>query len=328
MKMTIGLTFDLRSEYVALGYTNEEQIAEFDREETVEGIERTLQDIGYITDRIGHAKQLVTRLAKGDRWDLVFNIAEGLYGFGREALIPALLDTYQIPYTFSDPLALSLTLHKAMTKHVIRDLGIPTPDFVLVEERSDIEKVNLPFPLFAKPVAEGTGKGITEASKLTTQEELYKVCQILLEKHNQPVLIEQFLPGKEFTIGVLGTGKSARVIGPMEVIFKSDAERDVYSFHNKENYERLVEYSFITGEIAQKAKELALAAWRGLGCRDAGRMDLREDDHGILNFIEVNPLAGIRPIHADLCILCNFEGISYRELIETIVNSAMKRIKK
>ena len=121
--MNIGLTYDLRNDYLAEGYS-EEETAEFDRPDTIEGIEAALLELGYRTDRIGNAKRLVERLAQGDRWDLVFNIAEGLHGVAREAQVPAILDVYDIPYTFSDPLVLSLALHKNLTKTVVRQAGI------------------------------------------------------------------------------------------------------------------------------------------------------------------------------------------------------------
>jgi D-alanine-D-alanine ligase len=322
---TIGLTYDLRAEYIAMGYSMDET-AEFDQEETILAIETTLQLLGFKTDRIGHARQLMKRLSQGSSWDLVFNIAEGLYGFGREALIPALLDAYRIPYTFSDPMVLALTLHKAMTKHVIRNIGIPTPDFALVETEDDIKQVRIPFPLFAKPVSEGTGKGISAASKIINQTELSSVCHQLFTQFKQPVLLEKFLPGREFTVGIFKTGKEAIAMGAMEIFLKDENDSVAYSLNNKEHYEGLVEYRLVNDPTAEKAKEIALAAWRGLGCRDAGRIDLRVDDHGVPNFIEVNPLAGIRPVHSDLCILCNFVGISYTEMIRTIVDSAITRI--
>ena len=158
--MNIGLTYDLRNDYLAEGYS-EEETAEFDSPVTIEGIEAALAELGYQTDRIGNAKRLVERLAQGDRWDLVFNIAEGLHGLAREAQVPAILDVYDIPYTFSDPLVLSLALHKGLTKAVVRQGGVATPDFALVERPADVDAIDLPFPLFAKPVAEGTSKGIS-----------------------------------------------------------------------------------------------------------------------------------------------------------------------
>jgi D-alanine-D-alanine ligase len=325
--MRIGITYDLRDDYLALGFGDEET-AEFDRIDTIEAIESALRGLGFETDRIGNIRSLTNRLASGDRWDMVFNIAEGMRGFGREAQVPGLLDAYEIPYTFSDVLVLSLTLHKGMTKRVIRDLGIPTPDFDVVETTSDCERVSLPFPLFAKPVAEGTGKGINAASKIGSKEELRSVCEDLLRSFNQPVLIETYLPGKEFTVGIVGTGKSARAIGCIEVVLKGEAEPGAYSYWNKKKYEELVEYRLVGDSAAQKAIEVALASWRGLGCRDGGRIDLRADANGLPNFLEVNPLAGLNPVVSDLSILCAMKGMPYNELISQIMESALSRIHK
>ena len=322
--MKFGITYDLREEYLAQGYS-EEVTAEFDRRDTIEAIEQALRDLGYETDRIGNIKSLTERLAAGDRWDMVFNIAEGFRGFGREAQVPALLDAYDIPYTFSDPLVLSLTLHKAMAKHVVRDLGVPTPDFFLVEKESDVALVDLHFPLFAKPVAEGTGKGVTAASKIRNRSQLFSVCRRLLARYHQPVLVETFLPGREFTVGILGTGQDARAIGVLEVILRENAESEVYSYLNKERYEELVEYRPVNGPMKEQASEVALLAWRGLGCRDAGRVDVRADADGTPKFVEVNPLAGLHPEHSDLCIIASQVGITYRALIGAIVSSAMER---
>ncbi len=259
--MRVGITYDLRDDYLALGF-GEEETAEFDRLETIDAIDCTLQELGYTTDRIGHVRTLVARLAGGDRWDLVFNIAEGLQGYGREAQVPALLDAYQIPYTFSDPLALTMTLHKGMAKHVVRGFRIPTPDFVVVKSESDIPKIDLPFPLFAKPVAEGTGKGVTAASRLSSHQELVLQCTRLLSEYRQPVIVETFLPGREFTVGIVGTGEQARVVGVMEVVLKDHAEQHAYSYFNKERCEEFVAYHAVDGGVAEQAKEVALAAWR------------------------------------------------------------------
>lgn len=323
--MRLGITYDLRAEYLAAGFS-EEETAEFDREDTIVALGQALKDLGHEVDRIGNVKNLTSRLVAGERWDMVFNIAEGLGGFGREAQVPALLDAYHIPYTFSDPLVLSLTLHKAMTKRVVRDLGISTPDFFVVEKASDLEKVDLPLPLFAKPVAEGTGKGITAESRITSQSRLVSTCMHLLLTYNQPVLVESFLPGREFTIGILGTGEDAAVLGVMEVILREYAEPDVYSFHNKEQWEELVEYRLAADTKAAKVGEIALAVWRGIGCRDAGRVDIRLDVNGIPNFMEVNPLAGLHPQHSDLCIIARMKGMAYRDLIEAIMRSAISRV--
>ncbi len=324
--MKIGITYDLRDDYLAEGY-GEEETAEFDHPKTIAAIEEALRDLGYETDRIGHIRALAKRLVAGERWDLVFNIAEGLRGFGREAQVPALLDAYGIPYTFSDPLLLTLTLHKGMTKRVIRDLGIPTPAFAVVEFPEEIAGVRLPFPLFAKPIAEGTGKGVTAASKITDPAELEGVCRTLLETFCQPVLVEAFLPGREFTVGIIGTGAAAFAPAVLEVHFTEKAEKEVYSYINKEEWHGRIEYRLAADPMARLAEKTALAAWRGLGCRDGGRIDLRADADGIPQFMEVNPLAGLRPGHSDLPILCELAGMPYRELIAGIMRSALKRVR-
>ena len=327
--MRIGLTYDLRSYYLAAGF-DEEEIAEFDRDDTVEAIESALMDLGHHTDRIGNAYQLIERLARGDRWELVFNIAEGMYGIGREAQVPAILDVYNIPYTFSDPLVMSLTLHKGMTKRVIRDAGIPTSDFCVVEKEGDEKEVNFSPPFFIKPVAEGTGKGISPHSIIRSMGDLGQACSFMRREYQQPVLVEPYLSGREFTIGITGTGLDARILGSMEVVLLANAEPGVYSYINKERSEELVEYRPVKPESdisVQQSEWIALQAWQVLGCRDAGRIDIRCDEAGNPYFLEVNPLAGLHPDHSDLPIIGKMVNFSYLSLIEQIMLSAKKRIK-
>lgn len=323
--MNIGLCYDLRSEYLAMGY-GEEETAEFDRPDTVDAIENALVSLGHTTDRIGHIKSLVGRLAKGDRWDMVFSIAEGMFGIAREAQVPAICDAYEIPCVFSDALVNALTLHKGMTKRVVRDLGIATPDFAVIETPADIARVKLPYPLFAKPVAEGTAKGIDARNKIKTPAELDAICRRLLSDYRQPVLVETYLPGREFTVGIVGTGEKARCVGTVEIVLLGTAEPEVYTYVNKEECEDRVRYDLVRGEMADAAEALSLAAWRGLGCRDGGRVDVRADANGVMNFLEVNPLAGLHPAHSDLPIICTAARIPYVELIRMIVDSAIERV--
>jgi D-alanine-D-alanine ligase len=320
----IGMTYDLRDDYLAAGFA-EEETAEFDRASTIEAIENAIRNMGHEPVRIGNIQSLVQQLAHGSRWDLIFNIAEGLYGFGRESQVPALLDAYRIPYVFSDPLVQALTLHKGMAKHVIRDVGLPTTDFTVICSAADIADINLPYPLFVKPVAEGTGKGVTSLSKIGAASLLHETCTRLLSEFHQPVLVETFLPGREFTVGIVGNGAQARAIGVMEVILLDHSEPDVYSYHNKEFCEELVEYRAVDDPEALKAVEVAIASYKALGCQDAGRVDLRSDAAGIPNFIEINPLAGLHPEHSDLCILATKYGISYQTLLTEIVQAALQR---
>ena len=325
--MKIGLTFDLKSTYLEKGFTRDE-VAEFDSEETIEGIETALQELGHQTERIGNVTELAAALVKGQKWDLVFNICEGMYGIGREAQVPALLDAYRVPYTFSDPLVLSLTLHKGLTKRVIRDAGIATAPFFMIETADQAQQCNLPFPVFIKPVAEGSGKGISNQSVVKDLDAFRTESVKLLETYKQPVLVEKLLTGREFTVGILGTGAKARVVGVMEVNISRDAEDQTYSRFIKENYENRVQYSLVEGEVKELCAEISLNAWRALGCRDACRIDLKMDENGIPNFIEVNPLAGINHLHSDLPIMLYKQGWRYVELIDEIIRSASERIQK
>lgn len=321
--MKIGFTYDLRDDYLRDGYSEEES-AEFDEAQTIDAIASALASLGHSVDRIGSVRNLVNRLSAGDRWDLVFNYAEGMFGFAREAQVPALLDAYQIPYTFSDGLVFTVTLHKGMTKHVVRDLGIPTPDFAVVSDEAEAEQVRLPFPLFVKPVAGGSSMGVSAASYVEDQHALVVSCRDLIKKFRQPVLVEAFLPGRELTVGIVGTGSRARVLGVMEVIFTPDAEAHSYSYANKKQVH--ARYQIASDSAAEDAADVALRVWNGLGCRDGGRVDCRCDAQGRAQFLEVNPLAGLHPILSDLVILAEFVGVSYQELIKSILESACERL--
>jgi D-alanine-D-alanine ligase len=322
----IGFTYDLKDDYLALGFA-EHEVAEFDSPATIDAIERALRELGHDVDRVGHVKALAARLVTGWRCDLVFNVAEGVAGFGRESQVPALLEAYGIPYTFSDPLVCALTLHKGMAKHVARGCGVPTPAFELVASTAEAEAVSLPLPLFAKPVAEGSSKGVTANSLVTSKAALVEVCTELLEKYRQPVLVEEYLSGREFTVGILGTGSSARALGCLEVVLLEGADAGVYSYRNKTQWENIVKYGLLEpGPLRTEVEDVALATWRCLGCRDAGRVDVRLDGNGRPQMLEVNPLSGLQPGYSDLPNMAEMAGLSYGALIGEIVRCASARI--
>jgi D-alanine-D-alanine ligase len=323
--LRIGMTYDLRDDYLAAGYGTEET-AEFDSRETIEAIEAALTANSVTPERIGNIRALAARLAAGERWDFVFNICEGLSGAGREAQVPALLEAYGIPFSFSDTLVMALSLHKGLTKHVLRDKGVPTAPFAVIETMADLDGFDLPYPVFAKPVAEGTGKGISPASQASGPPALRKVCRSLLTRFRQPVLVEAYLPGREFTVGILGSGRGAEAIAVLEVILADSAEAGGYGYVNKEQCESRVVYRLAGDGEARAAAEVALAAWRALGCRDAGRVDLRSDARGQPQFMEVNPLAGLHPTHSDLPILAAQAGLAYERLIGRILRSGLQRV--
>jgi len=322
--MRIGVTYDLRADYLAMGMS-EEDSAEFDADITIASLVTALAGLGHEPVRIGNIRALTPRLAAGERWDAVFNICEGLSGYAREAQVPGLLDAYAIPYVFSDALTLALCLDKGWTKRIVRDAGVPTPPFAVIERAADAGKIALPFPLFLKPVAEGSGKGVSARSRVNTAAELKAVAAELLGHFRQPVLVETYLPGREFTVGIVGTGDEARALGVLDIAPVGKPVGLVYGFENKERCDENVAYRLIDDADAQAAADVALAAWRALRCRDGGRIDVRHDADGRPQFLEVNPLAGLNPEHSDLCFLARFQGLAYQELIGLIMSSFLRR---
>jgi D-alanine-D-alanine ligase len=321
--MKVGLTFDLRSWYVDRGYSMDET-AEFDKQETVDALSDSLKTMGHETEQIGNAFQLIEALAAGRRWDMVLNIAEGLYGDGRESVVPAILDQYKIPYVFSGPVIMGLSLNKHLAKLIVAAAGVPVSPGVLISELNDLERINLNYPLFIKPVSEGTGKGITEKSLVNNAAELRNMAEWILNEFRQPALVEEYLPGREFTVGITGTGEEAVAIGGMEVIC---ADNLPYSVEVKENYQNYCSYAPLSVDIADECKAVALGAWKALNAVDAGRIDLKADRAGRICFIEANPLAGLNPVHSDLPILARMYGIEYQKLMEIIMDAAIRRNK-
>ena len=322
--MRIGLVYDLRDDYRAMGYSDEET-AEFDSLETIDGMTDTLRALGHEVERVGHGRQLAERLVRGDRWDLVWSVAEGLRGRAREAQVPAMLELFDQPYAFSDATTMALALDKALSKRIVRDHGVPTAPFMALETGSEDLSGWEHFPAFVKPLAEGTGKGCELASKVSNLDELRSAASALLRRFRQPVLVEPFLPGRELTVGIVGNGPSTRVVGVMEILLRKEADPGIYSLRNKEEYESLCDYVPAVGEIATKVAERGLMAYRALGCRDVCRLDFRCDAADSPIFLEANPLPGLNPIHSDLPVLSRLSDISYVRLVEMILDAAATR---
>lgn len=323
--MRIGLVYDLRNDYIAEGFTPE-QAAECDSEKTINAIATAITNNGWQVERIGHAKKLMERLLKGDRWDLVFNISEGMYGRGREALAPALLDAFQIPYTFSDPVTMAITLDKAIAKCVVAEAGVATAPFVAVRSKADLEAVNLPYPLFIKPLCEGSSKGVSSRSRVEDYAQLLTAGGELLATYPQGILVETYLPGREFTVGLMGSGADTRVIGVLEAVPPVPAQGWFQTYSYKQELEELATYTLVDDEVARQAAEIAIKSWQVLNCFDGGRVDVRCNANGVPCFIEANPLSGMAPGYSDFPILAEKAGMNYDQFIAGFVEAAMKRI--
>jgi D-alanine-D-alanine ligase len=322
--MRIALVYDLRDDYLALGFSRED-VAEFDSHETIDYLVEALGTLGCETIRVGRGQELARRLVSGERFDLVFSIAEGLKGRSREAQVPAICELFDQPYLFSDPLTLAASLDKSVAKRLVRDAGVPTPNFVVAEKSSSELERWSHFPAFVKPLAEGTGKGCRADSLVHVHSDLQRVASRILREFHQPALVEQYLEGREFTVGIVGNREAARVLGVCEIFLRDTAEPNVYSFENKELYEGRVEYRIAHDTEAKLAGERALVAYHALDCRDAARIDFRSDAGGDPQFVEANPLPGLNAKHSDLPILAAQSGITFVELIEIILTAGLAR---
>ncbi|HKA99475.1 MAG TPA: hypothetical protein VKD02_01745 [Methyloceanibacter sp.] len=322
--MRVALVYDLRDDYRALGFS-EEEVAEFDFVETIDALAGALAALGCEPVRVGRGQALAARLAAGERYAIVFSIAEGVRGRAREAQVPALCELFDQPYLFSDPLTAAAALDKAVAKRLVRDAGVPTPAFAVAERSADEVASWSDFPAFVKPLAEGTGKGCEAGSLVETHAALQAAAARVIARYRQPALVEQYLPGREFTVGIAGNDDEARVLGVCEILLNPNAEANVYSLHNKELCEELVTYAPASDAEARLAGERALAAYRVLQCLDAARMDFRSDAKGDPHFLEANPLAGLHPSHSDLPILAALHGIDFVTLIGLILDTGLAR---
>jgi len=314
-----------------------DEFAEWDSPATIAAVESALSHLGKVI-RLEANEDFPERLRQA-RPDIVFNIAEGFHGVNREAHVPAICEFYGIPYSGSDPFTLTLCLDKARGKETLAFHGIPTPKFLLVEKLADLYRVaeKLTLPLFVKPVHEGSSKGITDSNLCRDRDQLFRQTEFLLENYRQPVLVEEFLPGKEFTCAVLGNGDEATVLPLVAMNFESlpQGALPIYSFDAKFVWDRPENPldifqcpARITRELQASIERVTLDAFRVLGCRDWARIDVRLDADGKPNVLEVNPLPGILPDPADNSCLpkaARAAGIGYEELIQNCLKYAAAR---
>jgi D-alanine-D-alanine ligase len=314
-----------------------DEFAEWDSPTTIAAVEAALSRLGRVV-RLEAKEDFPERLRQANP-DIVFNIAEGFHGVNRESHVPAICEFYGIPYSGSDPFTLTLCLDKARTKETLSFHGIPTPRFAVVEGVEGLGAVTeqLAFPLFVKPLHEGSSKGITDANLCFDRGHLSRQTAFLLENYRQPVLVEEYLPGKEFTCAVVGNGDEAVVLPIVGMNFETlpKGALPIYSFDAKFVWDRPENPldifqcpARITRELQASIERVTLDAFRVLGCRDWARIDVRLDASGKPNVLEVNPLPGILPDPADNSCLpkaARAAGIGYEELIQNCLKYAAAR---
>lgn len=326
--LEVGIAYDLRSSFDASQGPGD-QLEEYDDESTIDAIAAALEAGGCRPRKLGGGPAFV-REVLGSPPGLVFNIAEGSGGTrSREAHVPSVLEMFGIPYTHSDPLTLAACLDKAVAKRLVASAGVPTPRFAVVRATADLAGLDLRRPVIAKPLFEGSSMGIRKTSRTDDDGALARRVAELLADYREPVLVEEFCTGPEFTVGILVVDGVPTVLGVMEIAPKTGAGEDfVYSLEVKRDYLRQVEYHVPPKQpdsLIARVEQVALAAFGALDCRDVARVDLRVGSNGEPQFLEANPLPGLSPVKSDLAILARSRGIGYQELIGSIVTSARRR---
>ena len=321
--MRTGIACNIKTDH------SSEQQAEFDEPETIEAISNALEKAGFETVILEASESFPHKL-ETEKPDIVFNIAEGKTGRNREAQVPAILEYYGIPYTGSDAAALSVSLDKALTKQIARSCGVLTPDFFMTENGASDLPDSTVFPVLIKPNAEGSSKGISDNCVASDSAEFEALVSEMSRYYGQQLLAEQYIDGREFTVGIIGNGSDIKVFEPMEIIYrKRRGPYNIYSYEVKQNFREYISYQ-CPPQLEEKLKNQmmndAKTVYEILRCADFARADFRLSADGKVYFIEINPLPGLAPGYSDFIISAQFNGIEYDSLISEILNHALKRL--
>jgi len=302
--------------------------AEFDEPETIVAISNALKTGGFETVVL-EATDEFTRKLELEKPDIVFNIAEGRSGRNREAQIPAILEYYNVPYTGSDVATLAIALDKSLTKQIVQNCGIEMPSSFLIKKGCLEFPDNLPFPILVKPNAEGSSKGISDASVAKNLTELHKLVNKMMNNYGEDLIAEQYIDGREFTVGIIGNGSYIHVFEPMEIIFQKFNSYKIYGYEVKKNFRDYISYQCppnIPAELKALMMRDAETVYSALGCLDFARIDFRLSNDGKVYFLEVNPLPGLAPGYSDFPMLAAFNGIEYNNLVCKVLYCALKRL--
>lgn len=327
--LRVGFTFNVKR-IKPTADASEDREAEYDSPTTLQAIREAIASWGHEVVDLEANAELPSYL-QSTPVDFVFNIAEGFKGRNRESQVPALLELLDIPYTGSDPATLSLALDKGLAKKIVRQAGINTPNFQLLATGKERLLKEFTYPLIIKPVAEGSSKGVVQKSVCHSEAEIRAVAREMIDKYQQPALVEEYIKGREFTVGLLGE-RRPRALAPMEIVFLDKEEKTpVYSFQHKLDTTDRIRYDVpakLDPGQTEKLKTAARGAFMALGCRDVARIDFRMDEKGRIFFIECNPLPGLTPGWSDLVLIAQGSGMDYRTLIGEIMSGAIRRYKE
>jgi len=322
--LVIGLVYNCKHDGVG------DAEAEYDSMDTVNAIAEALRAGGCEVKLFAADGGLASHLM-AEPIDIAFNIAEGIRGRGREAEAPAIFNMLNIPFVGSDETALCVSLDKNMCKRLMESYGVVSPRGMVVAALGDLEKLDLRFPVIVKPNAEGSSKGIPDACVAPNREVLKSMVAEGLTHYNESFLVEEYVAGREFTVGILGNGPSARVFPPMEIAFRHNTydQYRIYSYGVKQDYQRHIEYicpAAIDPQTDTAMRQAALTVFNALGCHDFTRVDFRLSESGTPYFIEINPLPGLAPNYSDFPMLAQFNGLQYGDLVRGVLHAALKRL--
>jgi len=342
--MRVALICNLKKNVAPEPGAPPDALAEYDSEETAQALQEGLRAGGHEVVLLEGDETLVDTVRQAAP-DLCFNIAEGLRGDAREAQVPALLEMLGIPYTCSRVLAHAVSLDKAVTKRLWRDACLPTAPFQVFHRGDEPLDPLLIYPLFVKPLREGTGKGINPGSVVHGEAALRRQLCWVIGAYGQPALVEEYLPGREFTVGLIGNGDGRAprgrpdLYGPegyhvfpvLEIDAGVGAGEGVYNAASK-SYDPgeagaplYLCPADISGELERTLKRLAIEAFEAIGALDVARVDFRVGDDGCPYLLEINTLPGLNPVVSDICIMARAEGLPYDDLINEIVELALAR---
>ena len=327
-KLVVGIVYNLKK---GINGKTVDDEAEYDSIDTVYAIREALESSSVEVVLLEADKEIFNKLLTTPV-DIVFNIAEGIMGRGREAQVPALLNMLKIPFTGSDETTLCISLDKAMTKRLVATYHIKTPRYLLVKADDFSLSTKLNFPLIVKPNAEGSSKGVSDMSIVETKQELIDLLKQNSDLYHQDMLIEEYIDGREFTVGIIGNNENIKVFSPMEIVYHRTTQGNycVYSYGVKQDYKHYVTYecpSKIDKAIETKMINDAKRIYTILGCRDFARVDFRLSKNNEVFFIEINPLPGLAPAYSDYPMLADFCGMHYQDLVRAILNAGLDRYK-
>ncbi len=327
MKKIIGLTYDLKSDWIASPDDPIDATAELDGTDTVEALTKAFEAAGHQVIAIGNAKNLLAAISRGLKVDIVFNIAEGYRGRNRESQIPNILEMFNIPFSGADALTLGVTLDKAVAKKCWIADGVPTGKFFEATTDDDLAVLNkIGYPLIVKTSQEGTSKGITKNSRVTNLEELKREVAKIYTVYQQPALCEQFIKGTEFTVAVIGN-KNPIALPVVQYAVGGNVQMGDEFYSYEHIVSKSVQYicpAKIDPAVAKKLQEVAIAAYKSIECRDLGRVDFRVDEAGNPYVLEINPLPNLSP--SEVFPMCaKAVGMTYNELINKILDYALER---